>query len=264
MAKRLMAKDTNDYNIITAMSNQPNLNEGYTPEQLKAYFDQASLSIQDFINNTLIEELQSETADASGAQNIGYDSETSVTNVADALDEIYTAGIGGLVPDDSISTDKIVDGAVTKAKIAESERVPPGTVIWVAQSTAPAGYLKANGAAVSRSTYSSLFDAIGTTFGSGDGSTTFDLPDLRGEFVRGYDDSRGVDSGRSLGSSQDGTEFQTYKLGWQTRNVVNYEEHDDSSTTTAAGGASTGGDSLAYHKYKTRPRNVALLACIKY
>jgi len=77
-----------------------------------------------------------------------------------------------------------------------------GTVIWFAANTAPTGYLKANGANVSRTTYASLFAAIGTVFGVGDGSTTFGLPDLRGEFIRGWDDGRGVDSGRAFGSAQ--------------------------------------------------------------
>ena len=63
--------------------------------------------------------------------------------------------------------------------------VPTGTVAYIAASSAPGGWLKCNGAAVSRTTYAALFAAIGTTFGAGDGSTTFKLPDLRGEFVRG-------------------------------------------------------------------------------
>ena len=77
-----------------------------------------------------------------------------------------------------------------------------GKIEYIPFSRVPSGYLKANGAAVSRITYSNLFAAIGTTFGAGDGPTTFNLPDLRGEFIRGFDDGRGVDSGRVLGSSQ--------------------------------------------------------------
>jgi len=80
--------------------------------------------------------------------------------------------------------------------------VPAGSVFTFASTTVPSGYLECNGAAVSRSTYASLFSAIGTTHGSGDGSSTFNLPDLRGQFVRGFDNGRGVDSGRSFASSQ--------------------------------------------------------------
>jgi microcystin-dependent protein len=79
-----------------------------------------------------------------------------------------------------------------------------GKISMFARSTAPSGYLKCNGAAISRTTYEALFSAIGTTFGAGDGSTTFNIPDLRGEFIRGWDDARGVDSGRTFGSWQGG------------------------------------------------------------
>ena len=68
-----------------------------------------------------------------------------------------------------------------------------GTVAFFARSSAPTGWLKCNGAAVSRTDYEDLFDSIGTTYGSGDGSTTFNLPDLRGEFLRCWDDGRGID-----------------------------------------------------------------------
>jgi len=80
--------------------------------------------------------------------------------------------------------------------------VPAGSVFTFATTTVPSGYLECNGAAVSRSTYASLFSAISTTWGAGDGSSTFNLPDLRGQFVRGWDNSAGVDSGRSFASSQ--------------------------------------------------------------
>ena len=80
--------------------------------------------------------------------------------------------------------------------------VPAGSVFSFATTTVPTGYLECNGAAVSRSTYASLFSAISTTWGVGDGSSTFNLPDLRGQFVRGWDNSAGVDSGRSFASSQ--------------------------------------------------------------
>ena len=80
--------------------------------------------------------------------------------------------------------------------------VPSGSVFCMAVATVPSGYLECNGAAVSRSTYAVLFAVIGTAYGTGNGSTTFNLPDLRGEFVRGFDNGRGVDNGRSIASSQ--------------------------------------------------------------
>lgn len=66
----------------------------------------------------------------------------------------------------------------------------------------PAGWLPCNGAAVSRTDYAALFNVIGESYGAGDGSTTFNLPDHRGVVERGIDDGRGLDSGRVLGTYQ--------------------------------------------------------------
>lgn len=81
-------------------------------------------------------------------------------------------------------------------------RNPTGEVKMWPTNTAPTGYLECDGAAVSRTTYAALFAVIGTVWGTGDGSTTFNVPDLRGEFVRGWDHGRGVDTGRAFASAQ--------------------------------------------------------------
>jgi len=94
------------------------------------------------------------------------------------------------------------DGSGNLSFTALPQAVPTGSVHMMATTTAPSGYLKCNGAAISRTTYAALFAIIGTTHGAGNGSSTFNVPDLRGEFVRGWDDSRGVDSGRNFGTSQ--------------------------------------------------------------
>ena len=94
------------------------------------------------------------------------------------------------------------DGSGNLSFTALPQAVPTGSVHMMATTTAPSGYLKCNGAAVSRTTYADLFAIIGTTHGGGDGSSTFNVPDLRGEFVRGWDDGRGVDSSRGFGTSQ--------------------------------------------------------------
>lgn len=82
------------------------------------------------------------------------------------------------------------------------QAAPPGYAGYFAGTSAPAGWLKANGAALSRTLYADLFAAVGTTYGAGDGHSTFNLPDMRGEFVRGWDDGRGIDPGRVFGSVQ--------------------------------------------------------------
>jgi microcystin-dependent protein len=77
-----------------------------------------------------------------------------------------------------------------------------GCVQHFAGGTVPSGWLECNGQAVGRATYPDLFAAIGTTYGVGDGSTTFNVPDLRAAFLRGLDNGRGVDPGRANGSTQ--------------------------------------------------------------
>ncbi len=69
-------------------------------------------------------------------------------------------------------------------------------------SAVPTGWLKCNGAAISRTVYARLFAAIGTTYGDGNGSSTFNLPDDRGNFSRGWDDGRGINPGRVFGSEE--------------------------------------------------------------
>ena len=232
------------------------------------------------------------------------------------------------------------------------EGVPAGAINYFATRTPPTGYLAANGAAVSRTTFAALFAAIcpvignptvtiaspgvftlnghglingdpvrlsttgalptglnttttyfvvgadantfrlsatvggaaintsgtqsGThtvqsfAFGAGDGSTTFTLPDLRGEFIRGLDSGRGVDTGRVLGSAQAGQmQSHTHAVPSVTgvpdiffpTGVVLNNNHNASTPnttlqTTGQGGTSNGSEN--------RPRNVALLACIKF
>lgn len=147
--------------------------------------------------------------------------------------------------------------------------VPSGAVFHFAMNAAPAGYLVCNGAAVSRIAFAALFAAIGTLYGNGDGSTTFNLPDLRGEFLRGADLGRGVDSGRVFGSGQSSmvgphTHDMTYKRGSEASAGVTHPEgflgiysdtFIDTYTNTGVIDSNTGTE--------TRPRNVALLPCIK-
>lgn len=78
--------------------------------------------------------------------------------------------------------------------------LPAGLVLDYAGTSAPTGWLVCNGQAISRSTYSNLFTAIGTSFGVGDGSTTFNLPDLRGRTTIGVGQGSGL-TNRTIGQS---------------------------------------------------------------
>jgi len=155
---------------------------------------------------------------------------------------------------------------VMSADEAKFNDCPPGTVIMLAATNIPTGYrlLKCNGATISRTAYADLFSVIGTTFGVGDGVNTFRLPDLRGEFLRGWDDGRGVDAGRVFGSwqtdefrSHDHDIINTGREGYTRGHLfygdrgVDYINQPDNVTQKAGG-------------VETRPRNYALLACIRY
>lgn len=168
---------------------------------------------------------------------------------------------GLLLPGDADAPLKAVPKQQMDAAVASV--IAPGALQAFAMSSAPSGWLKANGAAISRTAYAALFAAIGTTYGAGDGSTTFNLPDLRGEFVRGWDDGRGVDSGRALGSSQAGqmpSHNHTIPVsggaGGGTEIIGNSGQAPATLITGSAGGTSNGSEN--------RPRNVALLYCIKF
>ena len=88
----------------------------------------------------------------------------------------------------AVTTAKILDANVTAAKLAADVALlltPAGLVAPYAGSSAPAGYLLCDGTAVSRTTYATLFAVVSTTYGAGDGSTTFNIPDLKGRVIAG-------------------------------------------------------------------------------
>ena len=159
--------------------------------------------------------------------------------------------------------------------------VPSGAVMNFAMPTAPNGWLEADGSEVSRTEFSALFNAIGTVWGEGDGSTTFNLPDARGEFLRGWDNGRGVDSGRDFGSAQE-DENKEHSHGGSVGSVGNHSHGyvgpgtgtraaGDVFTFSATQNRTTSGGGSHSHSLsinssggnESRPRNIAMLTCIK-
>tara|TARA_R100000697_G_scaffold5344_1_gene10698 strand:+ start:3918 stop:5033 length:1116 start_codon:yes stop_codon:yes gene_type:complete len=172
--------------------------------------------------------------------------------------------------------------------------VPTGSVFCIAVASVPTGYLECNGAAVDRTTFAALFAVIGTQYGTGNGSTTFNLPDLRGEFVRGFDNGRGVDVGRSIATFQIDdnkqhshiasttttvsphdhqvdtlNEFDSQHGTWSTGSGFRQEHRSGtfrkpltSDTTTSA--SSTTSISNSGSSGGSRPRNIAMMYIIKF
>jgi microcystin-dependent protein len=132
-----------------------------------------------------------------------------------------------------------------------------------AMNTAPTGWLECDGTAINRTTYATLFAAIGTTFGNGNGSTTFNIPDLRGVFVRGWANTKAnvdadnmYDAGRNFGTEQ--------------ADAFKAHSHTFKGATGSSGSGTSSRDSVPQTQntgltgdIETRPRNVALMYCIK-
>ena len=240
-------------------------------------------------------------ADCIDATKISDDQIDSEHYVAASIDNEHLAA-------NSVTGSNIQNATITADKLSTAAQGtllnPVGTVIWYGGTAAPTGYLKCNGDTIPNGTgtvqsltadFSSLYNVIGAT-----------IPDLRGEFIRGLDDGRGVDNGRSIRTAQT-NEFKSHDHGVSlattsssasltgTANKVGEPFGTQGSTTGIFGGPNAGysssntpqhvdsteagqltidaththsvsitGDTATTGTTETRPRNVSLLACIKY
>jgi phage-related tail fiber protein len=153
-------------------------------------------------------------------------------------------------------------------------REPAGKIAPFAMAAVPKGWLRCNGQAVSRATYAVLFAAIGTTHGVGDGATTFNVPEMRGEGLRGLDEGRGVDAGRVLGSFQaDAIQGHWHKVGVDSDDDFNGFTEDGAGPGYEAGYGATkpkartlitdGVNGEPRVAAETRVRTLAFPFCIK-
>lgn len=148
--------------------------------------------------------------------------------------------------------------------------IATGMIMPHTTATEPAGWLECDGAAISRTTYSDLFAVISDDYGAGDGSTTFNLPDLRGEFIRGFangstnDPDRASRTTRGDGTTGDnvGTK-QGYQLQSHTHTYSRAAQNDraDGGQSSMTGYGTNTTDATGGNE--TRPRNVQLMYCIK-
>lgn len=238
---------------------------------------------------------------------------TAAANSATASANSATASANSA----TASANSATASANSAASVANSA-VPTGAIYWVPATSAPAGSIKANGALLSRTTYAALYNfavASGNivseaawsagaygSFSTGDGSTTFRIPDLRGYFVRAFDDARGVDSGRGIGTAQadqnsshshgvtdpghahtanvndpthshgpsgGATQFITYPGGTNfggagSANAANTTANAATGITVTNASNTTGISTQNSGGTEARPKSIALLACIKY
>ena len=118
--------------------------------------------------------------------------------------------------------------------------MPSGMIMPFAGTSAPTSWLACNGAAISRSTYATLYNAIGTTWGTGDGSTTFNVPDLRGMFLRGTGTNATGSSSGAVGPSVGTYAADTYLNHSHTATSTD-SGHTHSINSTGPNGAGGGG-----------------------
>ncbi len=147
-------------------------------------------------------------------------------------------------PFGDIKSDGTVKTALENLGLGEGSALPVGVPVPWPSATPPTGWLKCNGAAFSAEEYPELAKVYPTN----------KLPDLRGEFIRGWDDGRGIDSGRTLLSAQDGS-IEAH--GHDYNGAIYTSSGPSWANTTDAGHRAYSGFTSSYGGSETRPRNIA-------
>ena len=262
--------NTSDYNLAnqvgssfraelnTVLGDVQSLNSGSsdptTTVAYKIWVDTSTnlLKIRNSSNNGWL--VLGSLTDAAHTNNFGLatKADPDFTGTVDSAGDIVMAGTGALkLPNGTTAqrptaatgqirfnnTTTEFEGYNGSAWCGLASGVPVGTILAHAANTPPTGFLECNGSNISRSTYATLFSTISTTFGVGDGSSTFALPDLRGQFIRGWANNGSTDASRVFGSTQ-------------TDQNKNHTHTTDSTTLTGgirkisegflAGGSATG------------------------
>ena len=218
------------------------------------------------------------TTSAAGTVTINYDYFSSFSGLT--VGTKYYVGVDGAITSTKPQDYPFEVGlAVSTTRINfnfEEDSAPVGTIISTPLTSVPKGYLECNGSAVSRTTHALLFGELGVFYGNGDGSTTFNLPDYRGQFLRGFDNGSGTDpdaasrtdrgdgtTGDAVGTKQtdeikshthDGNRAGSGIIGNNSGRIPRMNNEATPSTSTIA--EATGGN-------ETRPKNIYVMYCIK-
>jgi microcystin-dependent protein len=198
--------------------------------------------------------------DAGSGKVITDDERTSLNSALQSeSDPIYSASVASKISaEDTVRWNGIIG-------------IPVGTIIPYAGTSVPEGWKACDGTTLSRTDYALLFAAIGTAWGTGDAATTFNLPDLRGRFPRGYDNGAGNDpdaasrvalsggnTGDKVGSYQE-DEFESH-----THSLNAWGFEGSGSNNTPTDGSKAGAQMGANGGNETRHKNAYVNYIIKY
>jgi microcystin-dependent protein len=245
----------------SALPNAAGIGAGNVPMSTGAGWVGSSVGTGDMLKANNLSDL-SDRVEARGNLGLGN---CAVFDVGTSANNIVQLNLGAALP--------AVDGGnltgMTAAQISGlPSSMPTGAVIAMATETVPGGFLECNGAAISRTIYATLYAAIGVVHGYGDNSTTFNLPDYRGRFLRGWDHAVARDpdkasrtamntggaTGDTVGSIQaDAFRSHTHSCAQPSGQAYTYSGNGAVSSTSGA----TGGN-------ETRPINANVMHCIKY
>lgn len=192
------------------------------------------------------------TGERDGFPQEGYLRYNTVTDQFEGYTNLGWSSVGGdggvssIIAGDGIAVDQATGDVTITNTGGDDGSTPIGSIVIWANSAVPTGWLECDGSPIPAE-YTALIALVGAN-----------TPDLRGEFVRGWDNGRGVDTGRALGSTQD-DEFESHNHSVPIGNVNQGGPGSgiQSNNNGSVSSGSAGGD-------ETRPRNVALMYIIRY
>jgi len=233
----------------------------------KGFYGTASWASQSLSSSYMVPGTYNFTSSNSVSSSYALTSSYSLTNLTSSYSLTNVSSSYSL-------TSSFATSALTASYIRNLyvDAVPIGTVMPFASSTAPTNWFECRGQEISTTAYSSLYSIIGTSFNNGaEAVGNFRLPNLQGEFVRGWDNSRGVDSGRAFASLQlDALQGHYHGLygsngsGGSSVEISSNGVPPSTNTDKVLSPVTDGTNGTPRTGSESRPRNIALMYCIKY
>lgn len=243
-----------DLGAIAAVGGSANVLTFSAKSSFSAYSDGIRVAFRASTDNTGAVTLNVNAVGAKPVVRFSLDGEIALTG-----GEIQGGGIYEVIYSAALNGS---NGAWLILNPTQLQQITPGLMFMHGSDVVPTGWLECDGAAVSRTTYANLFAVIATKWGAGNGTTTFNLPDLRGEFVRGWDHGRGIDTGRAFASAQ-AESIKAIPDPWLFSGDESTKGFADGTNYLGRGSTQNRPAGWPSTGTETRPRNVAAMWVIK-